>query len=65
MTFFMEESYHAKILQMKTKRLQIELNRPDLYSLMAVKMSKSQLIITSLIRPSKVCFLLNASILVG
>ncbi|KAF2836813.1 MFS general substrate transporter [Patellaria atrata CBS 101060] len=52
-SLFMRESYPITILQKKTKRLQKELNRPDLKSQLHLNYTKKELLSRSLIRPMK------------
>lgn len=53
MTFFMTESYAPTILQKKCDNLRAKTRRSDLQSVLYRKLSKSQLLLTSIIRPVK------------
>jgi hypothetical protein len=55
MTFFMNESYAPVLLARKAKKLRKQTGRDDLQSVLKLDLSPRDLLITSMIRPIKVC----------
>lgn len=55
MTIFMPESYAPILLQHKAGRLRKQTGRDDLQPMLSLKMTRKQLLLTSIVRPTKVC----------
>jgi hypothetical protein len=62
MTFFMNESYAPVLLARKAKKLRKQTGRDGLQSVLKIDLSPRDLLISSMIRPVKVCLSIYNSV---